>query len=340
MFNGKPLDKVQKEIQITIKNHHDIYFHNEEMAKQIANDWNGIINKPQNLRFIEDAIPIVLSAGEHYSPYTAVTLQSLLNNSNRKRKYHFIIFEEDFSNETKDLLKNQVSNFSHCTIDFVNTANVFNEIPIAPPNSYLNIGVYLRLLIPYWFDNYKKIIYLDSDLITLTDIAELYDIDILDFCLGAVIDQYNESHLRQRYYTYLSQKASPVFMLLTNWSRYFNAGVLLFNTQKFKDKIHFQDLFRFTIYYSNRYINHWNDQDVLNLLIKNDYYLLPSEWNYQLLKIFKNRSYQPSESNTKIIHFIGDIKPWESNPQIEDDKNILKWQNLAKSVPLFIERHS
>jgi lipopolysaccharide biosynthesis glycosyltransferase len=335
-FNRKPLDAVQGEIQKAIKKRNDIYFHDEKTARQLADNWNGLINKPQDLRFIEHAIPIVLSANEAFVPYMAVTLRSLLNNSNSKRKYHFIILERDFSDKTKDLMRDLVSNFSHCVIDFVNTANVLNEIANVSLYAYLSIDTFSRLFIPYWFDKYERVIYLDSDIVVKADIAELYDTDISNFCLGAAVDQVAGDFLKIKKHTWFIW-ASPVFMLLDNWHRYFNAGVLIFDTQQFKVKIPPQYLFRFTIYFINRYAMHFGDQEVLNLLIKDDYYVLPPEWNYQWNRPSKKKGPEllPAEPGTKIIHFTTSLKPWKDDLQIGNNIDVLEWRKLAESVPLF-----
>jgi len=333
-FDGKDLDVVQSKIQKAIKKRPEIYNLDEADAKALADNWNGVINKPQDLRFIEHAIPVVLTAGERFVPYMAVTLQSLLNNSNSERKYHFIILNEDFSDKTKELLTQQVSHFSHCAIDFVNIVHAFNGIPIAAPGAYYSIGTYSRFFIPYWFDKYEKVIFLDSDIMAKADIAELYDIDISDSFLGAAVDQIVEEQLNLKSYGFFLN-SSPVFMLLNNWSHYFNAGILIFDTKKFKTKISQQDIFYFTIYYSNRYNNIMNDQDILNLLMKDDYYVLPPEWNYMWSVLTKNERYQSSKPNTKIVHFTSILKPWINDPLIEKNSDVLEYRKLASSIPLF-----
>ena len=338
------LEKIKKYLQTpaltnkkqyfeTMKNRHDIYFRDEETAKHLADNWDGTgVKKPQNLRFLENAIPVVLCANENYAPYMAVMLQSLLDNSNPQRKYHFIIFERNFSAKTKNYLINQVSKCQNCLIDFIDMTYILDGIPIGSPANDISIDAFSRLFIPYWFDRYPKVIYLDSDMICKTDIAELYDLDIQPFCMGAATDRIIGKNLKNKNYAaFLSMSA---FILLDNWSRYFNSGTLVFDTEKFKEKISYQDLFRFAIYYTNRYAKRCNDQDVLNLLIKDDYFLLSQKWNYICCEIIDGML-KPAKPDVKIIHFACK-KPWKNHPYItKNNSDALAYIDYAKNVPLY-----
>ena len=339
-FDGKPFTpSMQDEIKKIIKKRRDIYFHNEKTARKITDNWQGELKKPNGLRFIENAIPVVMSANENFVPYMAVMLQSLLDYSNPDRKYHFIIFERDFSDETKDYLIKQVAGFDHCKIDFVNTKGAFEEIPIASPKDFhFSIDTFSRLFIPYWLDNYPKVIYCDGDMIAKADIGELYDIDIQDSPMAASIaTSVRMCFLKSNYTSLIS--STPAYLLLKNWSQYFSGGLLVFNIHKFLKVISYQELFKFAIYFTNRYRKHYVDQDVLNFLIKNEYFHLPQEWNYEWHYPSENgQSWQVNDPNIKIIHFSGNIKPWNNCPEMENNAIALSYREYAKSIPIYNER--
>ena len=335
-FNGKPYTPfLQQEIQLAIKNRRDIYFHNEKTAKDIADSWKGEVSKPKSLRFIENAIPVVMSANEDFAPYMAVMLQSLLDNSNPQRKYHFIVFERNFSDKTKNILIDQVSSFFYCAIDFVCTENAFNEIPIATSKGFhFSVDTFSRLFIPYWLDKYPKVIYCDGDMLAKADIAELYDVDILDKCMAATVTpSFAKDIEKQQYNTFYA--SSPVYLLIENWSRYINAGLLVFDTKNFLKKLSYQDMFKFAIYYTNRYKKHMNDQDVLSVLIKEDYFILPPEWNCLWHHEFENGQRWQVVPNVKIIHFSSDVKPWKTIAEIENNQLVVAYRNYANKVPLY-----
>ncbi|MCL2102231.1 MAG: hypothetical protein FWH22_11030, partial [Fibromonadales bacterium] len=144
------------------------------------------------------------------------------------------------------------------------------------------------------------------------------------------LDQVISWRLKRKVYLSL---ANPVFLLLKNWHSYFNSGVLIFDAEKFRKKFSCQELFRFAIYYTNRYKKRCNDQDVLNLLVEDNYFVLPPEWNH----MWTVNGYTPSSPKTKIIHFTNSvsIKPWDNNSLFEDYIDTKEYKKFALNVPLF-----
>jgi lipopolysaccharide biosynthesis glycosyltransferase len=76
----------------------------------------------------------------------------------------------------------------------------------------------------------------------------------------------------------------------------------------------------------------FNDQDVLALLVKDDYFSLPPEWNYTWRSY---KSYRIAKPGAKIIHFVTNIKPWKNEIEIENHPDALEYRNYAMKVPLY-----
>ena len=53
---------------------------------------------------------------------------------------------------------------------------------------HLSIETYYRLFIPLILPQYEKVLYLDSDMIILADVADLYNENISGFPVGAALD--------------------------------------------------------------------------------------------------------------------------------------------------------
>ena len=332
-FNGKPFGDIRSEIQDAILKRKGIYFRDENASKQLAERWDGLMKKPENLRFIENAVPVVMCANENFAPYLAVMLQSLLEKSNPQREYHFMVFESNLSQKSKECLIAQADKFTHCNIDIINVKSALNSIPLRAVN-HVSIDAFSRLFIPYWLDKYEKVIYLDCDMIAKADIAELYDLDLENFCIGICSSNKASKSVEQKKYGYFMKRTSA-FALLDDWSRYISSGVLVFDVKKFAEKFPYQDLFRFAIYFTNRYAVRLNDQDVLTLLVKDNYFALPPEWNYSWSEKAGKGKYPPAKTGTKIIHFTGKLKPWKRNSLIDDNSDVQDYREVAANVPLF-----
>ena len=157
-------------------------------------------------------------------------------------------------------------------------------------NNYLNFRqikktnlptAYLRIFLP---NDLNKVIYLDCDTIIEADLTELYNIDLGDKLIAGVLD-YNMNSCRK-------------FDL--DYYQYINTGVLILDLEKlrnfnFKDKcLEFIKSFKEDLVY--------NDQDVINFVLKDNIFILEDKWNITPNPI-KIKSL-PIERK-KIIHYAG-----------------------------------
>ena len=107
----------------------------------------------------------------------------------------------------------------------------------APWPSYLTAATLLRLQLPSVLQGVDKIIYLDSDLIVLKDIATLYDTDLSDFPLAACLDFWLTSAPASappgwavgEWLKFLSEVVG-----LADHKAYFNAGVMVMDLARFR----------------------------------------------------------------------------------------------------------
>ena len=121
---------------------------------------------------------IVFSFNDNYCKYFAVTLKSLIENSNNAKYYDIVVFSSDISKNNEKLLKEMLpKNFSLRIFDISNfIAKNFPNIKLIP-NELWSKDIYNRIFIPFLMPNYSKVLYLDSDLIINNPIDELFDID-------------------------------------------------------------------------------------------------------------------------------------------------------------------
>jgi lipopolysaccharide biosynthesis glycosyltransferase len=251
-------------------------------------------------------IPIVFSANNYYIPYASVAMRSIMEHSSKDNDYRFYILHKDISDEFAQLVREQVSWFSNCSVDFINVSNYISDYTFFI-SRHISVETYFRLLIPYIFTDYNKVIYLDGDTFCFVDISELYKIELNDNLSSAVRDvgvswyySQNHSEYNQKIYQVLLHQKKP--------EDYFNAGMTVLNTDLFRKTFTQKYLFEFAA--SHEFQIH--DQDVLNVLCEGKVHLLPFSWNFMrtsdsvYLPDHLKKQYLEAENNPKLIHF----KPW------------------------------
>ena len=240
-------------------------------------------------------IPIFFTVDDNYAPFLATAINSAVKNSSDNRKYRAIILYQELSRENiEKLSKLAKDNFS---VEFYAMKNSFDAITDRMSNrlrcDYFTLTIYFRLFIPLMFPQFDKGIYIDSDVVVTSDIAELFDIDIKDNFIGACRD-YSIADIPPL----VSYTENAVGV---NGNEYINSGVLLMNLKKMRENDfegHFLNLL-------NTY--HFDsiapDQDYINAICNGKIHYLSQEWDTM------PDSSTPVE-NPKIIHYNLFSKPW------------------------------
>ncbi len=83
--------------------------------------------------------------------------------------YDIVILEDKIKDKSKKLLLEQVKDFKNVSVRFIDISEYFNrhkDIKFYSPKiiSYITRSMYNRLFIPEIFDNYEKVIYLDTEI--------------------------------------------------------------------------------------------------------------------------------------------------------------------------------
>ena len=242
-------------------------------------------------------IPIFLSSDDNYAPFVATTIASICDNT--ESFCDFYILDSGISEENKEKiceLKKQLLNFD---IEFIpiDLEKEFKNINYCNAGNYISISTYNRFLIPKVKPELGKVLYLDIDIVVLGDIAELYNQELEGYALGAVWD-------KSRKYYNLDTKE---LMELSDDYKYFNAGVLLIDIQKWnKDNI-VEKLFKISDRYGEKVLH--ADETLLNKYFDGQYKILDLKYNYLEYDLISH----PQEQ-VIIRHFATKFKPWTIPP--------------------------
>jgi len=302
-------------------------------------------------------IDIFLSSDENYSYPLGVCLVSILeNNTSVFDNINFHILDNNMKKESINKI-NSLKQKYNCNFTFYSMKQIENIFPkdIKDNPTFKRLGysafgrLFINRLIKENGLNLEKILYLDCDIIVDKSLKELWNINIDDYYLAAVVDEYSKEH-NDRLKTFNFNKI------------YFNAGVLIINLKIWR----LRDIENDFIDILKEQMNNlpFGDQDILNLVLGDKIKLIDLKYNvhpevffieynrlFKILNIQNNdffyskNEYYNASKNPTIIHYHGasnyslfkkncihpyigrfkyykELSPFKDTPQLENGSSL------------------
>ena len=242
-------------------------------------------------------IHIFFNINHNYTYITAVCLSSILCNANKDYKLSFYILSKDLKEKDKEKLSS-LRYIKDYNIEFIDINESIFKTKLQYIEYHISFEANYRLLISSLKPNLDKCIYLDVDLIVLQDISKLWEIDISDYYMAAVIDQAS-----------LSFKNDFSYITLPKNYTYINSGVMLCNIKKWREDDIEKKLFENFEKYSK--VLKFPDQDTLNITLHSKIKYLDLSYNAMPVQRYLNEDMRKQAfKDPKIVHWAGFEKPW------------------------------
>lgn len=282
-----------------------------------------------------EPVSICFASDDNYAPYLKVAIYSLLCNRNRERSYDIIILHKRISREHQGEILGLADGKSGVSIRFVNVVEADRELQSDVGCYYAVETNYRLLLFSKLFQNYRRMLYLDCDIIVTGDVGELFDVDLEGKSAAGVEDVGFRWLAYTKRAIFLDNKPYNVLNYCTDVlgikdpGGYVNAGVLLFDLEKCRQKVSFRDVVE-TLHSRNFF---YNDQDVLNILLEGNIKQVDCKWNYMNniafylecdRKEFRQLYLDLYREDYRIIHYISAKKPWNGEVPMGE-----VWQKYA-----------
>lgn len=269
---------------------------------------------------------------------TGVMIYSVCaNNPDVDIDFHLVV-DESVSEGDKNDLMNTIGTFRGKTTFFYEINSQYSSAFPIYIEERLTRSTYYRLCLAEILpQKLEKVLYLDGDCIVRRSLLSLWDIDVSNYAIGAVLDVSGEKiefYNRLRYPRELG---------------YFNAGVLLINLDYWRRnniQRHFLD---FIESHLERIM--FEDQDVLNVVFHDKKLFLPVKYNFQMNFLLRVATwdYWKHEKEMKeaiadpiIVHYSTMDKPWNTythNPH-PFNSTFYKYQNQTKWKGMLYEKRS
>lgn len=252
---------------------------------------------------------LVFCIDKKYNKQAFLSIVSFYKTNSNFNNKIFIIHKSPYTfNKYIKKIKNL---FPKCKLEVVKFKFNIKDYPNLK-SAHVSEATYYRMFIADHINSsHSFIIYIDADAFFLKDISK----DISNIILNLE----SKNVLLSAKTEYVRDEAIELFTRLEIKQKYFNAGIMIINFEKWKNENTTEMLKKKVIEMRSK-INYW-DQDVLNVYVNGEYEELPLELNFT---IDISHGEQKIPNNTKILHYAGKSKPWDKTEKKMEYKTYYK----------------
>jgi lipopolysaccharide biosynthesis glycosyltransferase len=274
---------------------------------------------------------IVVASDNHYIILLAALIKSIEANIRPGQKINIYIIEDNVSAASKKKLQQSINQGITSLIWKSMNGVIPTGMKMPMDRSSYPLNIYMRLFIPYFIpQEVEKVLYLDVDMIVQKDITVLFENDLSNYVVGAVLDP--------RIITFDNSWGGILNYKELGFAgdtRYFNTGLILMNTRKWRDQNVTEKIIE-CIDHNKKHLN-YPDQYGLNVVLANQWLELDPLWNHfctiehpnpflihfvQRKPIYK--SYDNSPEFKKIFFSYLDQTKWKNLKPIGESKRYIK----------------
>ncbi|NCO10632.1 glycosyltransferase family 8 protein [Candidatus Saccharibacteria bacterium] len=263
-----------------------------------------------------DRIDIVFGIDALYVNPLIVAAYSIIKNNTTFEEIFFHIITGGIPNEEQRTIRQLEKDFPGVSVDFaVVDEGLFGEFPLHI--KHISPIAYGRFLAADLFGHLDRALYLDADVLILSDLSELWNTNVQNTCIAGS----HKAYINRQFPGYKESIG------LEKDSTYINSGVMLMNLYRIRMLGKTQELLVNAKKLKN--IVRIQDQDIINITFREDIKRIHKKYNYT---DSDRRERTLSDREVCIVHFNTRNKPWDSE-FISDETNeffskeYLRYQN-------------
>ncbi len=253
-------------------------------------------------------VNILYTVNDAFAAQLAVGALSICENNKKADEINFFVFSDGVSGANQQAIEDLVAPYGR-RISFIDIHGFMTRIGESFDTAGWNEIVMSRLLIASFLPNtIDRLIYLDGDTVVRHSLEAFWATDLGDAVIGAAPEPTADARRRES--------------LGIGGRQYFNAGVLLIDLQKWKDRNVEERILDYCKRNSDSLFA--NDQDALNVVLKDEVFYVPpaynscnSYWFYSydflngLMSDFcSEEEYSRAKNDPIIVHYLGEERPW------------------------------
>ena len=248
---------------------------------------------------MQEIIHILAATNKKYAPFCGVMLTSVFKNNPNADAY--VLIGKSLGKRQEKKFKKLEAEFNTC-IHFIKVeSDVFTHVPL----HYLSIETYYRILVSSLLPNdIGRVLYLDCDIIVNDHLDDLWNMDLNSRSCAVVLES-------DCYYPPANHFSR---LNISKDLGYFNAGMMLLNLNYWRKNHVEQQILDYLETHKDSL--KFQDQDVLNFVLKDSKLLVDPKYNLQTFLLRKDlfelfpEQYRSKILNAKPIIAHAIVKPW------------------------------
>ncbi|WP_302048289.1 glycosyltransferase family 8 protein [Megamonas funiformis] len=251
---------------------------------EINDNINDIIEYRYSNKVNKEQIHIGYGIDDDYARCTATSMISFFLN-NEDKVFNFHVVTNNLSKENKEKFRCMADKYKFNIFIYEIKSEFFSSLP---QKDYWSVAMYFRFILPILLEKIPKLFYVDADTLCLQRCNGLFDINLKNNVIGAVLDVKR-----------VRKKREQALNLRKN--SYFNSGVLVINIKEW-NKL---NLLEKTIEIISKEPKKFKypDQDALNFLLNDKVQYINKIFNCIDINLI-------DEKSIAIMHFANHPKPW------------------------------
>lgn len=224
---------------------------------------------------------IVYATDNNFVDVLYASIKSLYN-ANHDLKINLWIIADNVSDENKNKINNLSQEYEQRKICWVENVEIPYKLQLDRGSASAFSRLLLGSILP---NNISKVLYLDSDIIVMNSLKELFDIDFKGNIVLGVADVFNKEYKK----VLKIPKDKPIF----------NSGVMFIDLERWRKEQVENQLFEVIKDFDGKIIQ--GDQGVLNAVLYNSFKPISPKYNY--MTIFEDMSYEEMITFKKPIKY-------------------------------------
>lgn len=269
---------------------------------------------------------IVYTTDDNFIIQVTTSIVSVYENN--KADVNIFVLLKNVSEFNKNVLKTTAEKYGHdINLIELESIDVYFGLPVNTGgwNDIVLSRLFLDKILP---SEVERVIYIDGDTIVRDSLNDLWNINLNNNILGAVVEP-------------VTSMKRKVQLGLEKEDPYYNAGILLIDLKKWKESNAGNRILNF--YKAHNYKLFANDQDAINGELKGEIQPIDIKYNYNntfyyypywFLKKKDNNLpskdiYKDSISNPYVIHYLGEERPWREGNRHEYRNEYVNYYHMT-----------